>query len=200
LPSKPSKIGALFVISGPSGTGKTSLCTALLERCANLRLSISATTRAPRPGEVNATDYHFISPEDFSLGVAAGAFLEHAQVHGHQYGTRKADVEALRGQHFDVLLEIDWQGAAQVATCCPGACRIFILPPSVDELRRRLTARGQDDASVVAQRVAAAESEMAHAGEADYRIVNDDFGVALGKLMDIIRARSEMHSGAPSAD
>jgi len=190
LPSKPLKTGALFVISGPSGTGKTSLCTALLARCSNLRLSISATTRAPRPGEVNAVDYHFLSREDFDRGVAAAAFLEHAQVHGHQYGTRKADVEALRAQHFDVLLEIDWQGAAQVAACCPDACRIFILPPSVDELRRRLNARGQDDASVVTQRVAAAESEMAHAGEADYQIVNDNFELALGRLMDIIRTHS----------
>jgi len=181
------KNGSLFVISGPSGSGKTSLCSALLEQCPNLRLSISATTRAPRPGETDGIDYHFLTPEAFDSGVKQGAFLEHARVHDHQYGTRRADVEELRAKGFDALLEIDWQGAAQVAERCPDACRIFILPPSIDELHKRLTGRGQDDAAVIERRVAAAESELEHAGEADFRVVNDDFDVALQKLLDIVR-------------
>jgi len=194
---KSLKQGALFVISGPSGSGKTSLCSALLEQCPNLRLSISATTRAPRPGETDGIDYHFLTPEVFDSGVEQGAFLEHARVHGHQYGTRSADVEILRDKGFDALLEIDWQGAAQVAACCPDACRIFILPPSIDELHKRLTGRGQDDAAVIERRVAAAESELEHADEADFRVVNDDFDVALYKLLDIVR--SNVDSGSFSS-
>ena len=182
--------GALFVVSGPSGSGKTSLCAALLERCAKLRLSISATTRAPRPGEVDGTDYHFLDMQTFLGQVEEHQFLEHATVHGNAYGTRLADVEALRREGHDVLLEIDWQGASQVAACCPDACRIFILPPSVEELRRRLTGRGQDAAEVIDRRVAAAEAEMAHAGEADYRIINEDFEQALVVLLGIYQART----------
>ena len=178
--------GRLFVISGPSGSGKTSLCAALLERCPNLRLSISATTRAPRPGEKDGREYHFLTPEVFASGVREGAFLEHAEVHGHCYGTRKADVMHMLASGYDVLLEIDWQGAAQVGEQFPEACRVFILPPSVEELRRRLTERGQDDAEVIARRVAAAEAEMAHAAEADVRIVNDDFDSALRELIRIV--------------
>ncbi|MDX8391190.1 MAG: guanylate kinase [Mariprofundaceae bacterium] len=185
-----AKKGAIFVISGPSGSGKTSLCTALLAHCPNLRLSVSATTRAPRLGEVNAADYHFLSRAEFERSVAADDFLEHAQVHGQHYGTRKTDVEMLRRQMFDVLLEIDWQGAAQVAAYDSEVCRIFILPPSIEELRRRLTGRGQDDADIIERRVSAAESEMAHADEADYRITNETFALALEKVMAIVRAHS----------
>ncbi len=188
--SKAGASGALFVVSGPSGSGKTSLCAALLEHCPKLRLSISATTRAPRPGEVDGIDYHFLDMDTFLSQVDEGSFLEHAIVHGNAYGTRLADVEALRREGHDVLLEIDWQGASQVAACCPDACRIFILPPSVEELRRRLTGRGQDAAEVIDRRVAAAEAEMAHAGEADYRIINEDFEQALVVLLGIYQART----------
>jgi len=181
--------GSLFVVSGPSGSGKTSLCAALLKRCPQLKLSISATTRAPRPGEIDGLDYHFLDAPTFARQVAEEKFLEHAAVHGHSYGTRRADVDTLLNNGFDVLLEIDWQGAAQVADCCPDACRIFILPPTVDELRRRLTGRGQDAIEVIDHRVAAAESEIAHAGEADYRIVNEDFDLALARLLDIYWSR-----------
>lgn len=178
-------MGRLFVVSGPSGSGKTSLCKAWLERCPRLHLSISCTTRAPRPGEVDGRDYHFLGMEAFERELAAGAFLESALVHGNRYGTRRADVARMLDAGDDVLLEIDWQGARQVASALPEAYRIFIMPPSVAELRRRLTGRGQDAATVVDERVAAAESEMAHAGEAHVQIVNDDFDQALAQLIAV---------------
>jgi len=181
--------GSLYVVSGPSGSGKTSLCTALLERCPRLGLSVSATTRSPRAGEKDGIDYHFMDEETFRTGVDLGCFLEHATVHGHSYGTRRADIDARLKAGYDMLLEIDWQGAAQVAAEYPDACRIFILPPCIDELRRRLTGRGQDDHWVIEQRVAAAESEMMHADEADYRIVNNDFEQALAQLLKIYSIR-----------
>jgi len=181
--------GDLYVVSGPSGSGKTSLCKAWLARCPDLRLSVSATTRPPRPGEVHGRDYYFLCEEEFSAARQRGDFLECAFVHGHWYGTRAADVDALRSQGFDVVLEIDWQGARQVAEKCPEACRIFILPPSLRELEERLRKRGQDDEAVIRARLAAAESEMAHASEADYRIVNRLFGQALQELLRIYRQR-----------
>ena len=177
--------GRLFVVSGPSGAGKSSLCAALLEQVPDLQLSISCTTRAPRPGEEGGREYHFLSIPDFESQVGAGGFLEWANVHGNMYGTRQSDVEAMMADGRDVLLEIDWQGAAQVAKKIPDAVRIFILPPSLDELKKRLTSRGQDDEDTVSRRVAAAESEMAHAGEAHHQIVNDDFEVALHCLKRI---------------
>ncbi len=176
------KKGRLFVVSGPSGSGKSSLCGALLEKSPGLHLSISCTTRKPRPGEVDGVQYHFLSRDAFEKQVEAGSFLEWANVHGNLYGTRRSDVEEALANGDDILLEIDWQGAAQVAERIQDACRIFILPPSTEELRVRLTARGQDDVSVVERRVAAAESEMAHAHEAHFQIVNDDFNQALDKL------------------
>ena len=182
-----TKQGVLLVVSGPSGSGKTSLCRALLERAPNLRLSVSATTRPPRPGEVNGRDYFFLSEEDFKRQVEGGRFLEHAHVHGHWYGTRAEDVARMREAGHDVLLEIDWQGARQVAERCPDACRIFILPPSIEALRERLTARGQDSPEVIEARVQAAREEMAHADEARHRIVNDDFDQALETLEGIYR-------------
>jgi len=185
-----ARSGSLFVVSGPSGCGKTSLCAELLQRCPNLRLSISATTRAARQGEVDGVHYHFLDRASFDQQVAEGAFLEHALVHGNGYGTRLADVDDMLAKGRDVLLEIDWQGAAQVGRLRPEACRIFILPPSVEELRRRLTGRGQDEAAVIERRVAAAESEMAHADEAGFCIVNDDFDAALAAMFEIYRARS----------
>ena len=179
--------GKLFIISGPSGAGKSSLCSKLLEACPNLNLSISCTTRKPRPGEQDGREYHFLSLTDFEAQKQAGAFLEWALVHGNYYGTRQSDVESLLQQGKDVLLEIDWQGAAQVAVKIPAATRIFILPPSVEVLRERLTARGQDDATIIEQRVAAAEAEMDHAHEAQYQIVNDNFDEALKALIKLAR-------------
>lgn len=177
--------GRLFIVSGPSGAGKSSLCAALLQQLPNLKLSISCTTRAPRPGELDGREYHFLSVQAFEAQRDAGAFLEWASVHGNFYGTRQRDVEATLAEGHDTLLEIDWQGAAQVAARMPDAVRIFILPPSIEELRRRLSGRGQDTAEVIERRVAAAEAEMAHAGEAHYRVVNRDFDVALDELKDI---------------
>ncbi|MDQ6991777.1 MAG: guanylate kinase [Mariprofundaceae bacterium] len=172
----------LCIVSGPSGAGKSSLCKALIESCQKLKLSISCTTRSPRLGESDGRDYHFLTVNEFQQQEKAGDFLEWAEVHGNFYGTRQKDVEHLLQQGDDVLLEIDWQGAAQVAKKMPHSQRIFILPPSIAALKDRLTARGQDDASIIAQRVAAAEAEMAHADEAHERIINDDFEQALKDL------------------
>ncbi|MDQ6971881.1 MAG: guanylate kinase, partial [Mariprofundaceae bacterium] len=177
--------GTLYVLSGPSGSGKTSLCAALLQCSPRLRLSVSATTRAPRPGEVDGVDYNFLDAESFEQAIAEGQFLEHAWVHGNAYGTRKSDVQATLAEGHDMLLEIDWQGAALVADACPQACRIFILPPSVDELCRRLTGRAQDADEVIERRVAAARSEMAHAGGAQYRKVHGDFDTAWCEIVEI---------------
>lgn len=175
----------LFVVSGPSGSGKTSLCHAWMEQCPRLRMSVSCTTREPRPGEVNGSDYHFLSQREFEQELASNALLESAVVHGNCYGTRKRDVIKMLTEGFDVLLEIDWQGARQVAEKMPEAYRIFIMPPSLDELRRRLTSRGQDSAEVVERRLAAAKSEMAHAEEAHVCIINETFDQALKQLLAI---------------
>ncbi|ATX82076.1 guanylate kinase [Mariprofundus ferrinatatus] len=179
--------GRLFIVSGPSGAGKSSLCASLLQHTPDLQLAISCTTRDPRPGEENGREYHFLSIPAFKEQQEAGDFLEWANVHGNLYGTRQSDVEAIMKSGRDVLLEIDWQGAAQVAEKIPTAIRLFILPPSLDELRRRLTSRGQDDIAIVQRRVAAAEAEMAHAGEAHFQIINDDFDISLQRLIGIIQ-------------
>jgi len=178
--------GRLFIVSGPSGAGKSSLCAALLQHCEQLKLSVSCTTRPPRPGEVDGREYHFLSVADFEQQRESGAFLEWANVHGNLYGTRQSDVERMLAEG-DVLLEIDWQGAAQVAARMPEAIRIFILPPSLEALRQRLMARGQDDEGVIARRLAAAEAEMSHADEAHHIIVNDDFETALTALLALFR-------------
>ncbi len=178
--------GKLFIVSGPSGAGKSSLCSALLESCPNLNLSISCTTRSPRPGEENGREYHFLSSDSFEHQKQNGEFLESALVHHNYYGTRQSDVEVLLSAGKDVLLEIDWQGAAQVAAKIPSAIRIFILPPSIEVLRARLTQRGQDEAAVIEQRVAAAQAEMNHAHEAQYQITNDDFSSALQQLLILV--------------
>lgn len=177
--------GRLFVVSGPSGAGKSSLCAALLESCPGLKLSVSCTTRSPRPSEQNGREYFFLAPDEFEAERERGGFLEWAEVHGHLYGTRRADVEAMLAAGDDVLLEIDWQGARQVAEKVPAAIRIFILPPSLEELRRRLMLRAQDPEEVVDRRLAAARSEMDHAGEARYQVVNADFDRALAELRSI---------------
>lgn len=178
--------GRLFIISGPSGAGKSSLCKEILARCSNLHLAVSCTTRSPRPGEQHGREYHFLDAQTFEKQSAQGAFLEWANVHGNLYGTRQSDVEAMLAKECDVLLEIDWQGARQVAEKIPAAVRLFILPPSIEELRQRLISRDQDDADVVQRRVDAAEAEMSHADEAHYCVVNDDFDQALGRLLEII--------------
>lgn len=174
--------GRLFIVSGPSGAGKSSLCAALLESCPDLKLSVSCTTRSPRPSEKNGRDYFFLTRSEFETQRDSGEFLEWAEVHGNLYGTRRVDVEAMLGAGSDVLLEIDWQGARQVADKIPAAIRIFILPPSLDELRQRLMKRAQDSVDVVARRVAAARLEMDHADEAHHRIINADFDQALKEL------------------
>ncbi|MFQ5518457.1 MAG: guanylate kinase [Mariprofundus sp.] len=180
--------GSLFIVSGPSGAGKSSLCGALLQQQPDLKLSVSCTTRAPRAGEVDGCAYHFISEADFEQQREQGAFLEWALVHGNLYGTRQSDVEAMM-RDGNVLLEIDWQGAAQVAKKIPAAVRIFILPPSLHELRNRLISRGQDDETIVSRRVAAAAEEMSHADEAHYQVINDDFDATLHKLLNIFAAK-----------
>ena len=180
--------GRLFVITAPSGAGKTSLTKALLAAEPGLKLSTSYTTRAPRSGEQNGREYHFVDERTFLAMRERGEFLEHALVHGNRYGTsRKVIADTLeRGQ--DLVLEIDWQGAAQVRRLYPDCVGIFILPPSLEELERRLRARGQDSDAVIASRLANAQAEMAHADEFEYRIINKDFDTARAELAKIVHA------------
>ena len=175
----------LFIVSGPSGAGKSSLCKALLEKQSQLKLAISCTTRSPRPGEVDGREYHFLDMTTFEALRDQDAFLEWAKVHDNYYATRQADVEAVLAKGDDVLLEIDWQGAAQVAKKMPNAERIFVLPPSIEALRERLIERGQDGLETIEKRVAAASSEMQHADEAQHQLVNDDFNQSLATLMKL---------------
>jgi len=180
--------GILFILSAASGAGKTSLIRALLERESDLLLAVSFTTRAPRPGEQDGVHYHFIAPERFQRMVAAGEFLEHAQIFGNHYGTAESTVRSQLEQGWDLLLEIDWQGARQVRTCFPQAVSIFILPPSAQALEQRLRNRGLDSDKVIANRMAAARSEMPHYAEYDYLVVNDRFDAALNDLACVVRA------------
>ncbi len=179
----------LFVIAAASGTGKTSLVKELLAATPNLVASVSSTTRAPRPGEVDGVHYHFISHSRFEALLAQGAFIEHARVFDNLYGTSREVVAEQLAAGVDVLLEIDWQGAQQVRMMFPHAVTIFILPPSCDALRQRLQGRGQDDAAVIEKRLAGARTEMSHWDEFDYTVVNDDFTTALADLVAIVRAR-----------
>ena len=180
--------GSLFVVVAPSGAGKTSLVKALLERQAGVRLSVSFTTRTPRPGEVDGRDYHFVEQAAFERMIAEGDFLEHANVYGNYYGTSRRWIEKeLQGSH-DVLLEIDWQGARQVRRLFPGMVGIFILPPSLAELRRRLEGRGKDSVEVIERRMASAREEISHVLEFEYIIVNESFDDALADLMSVVRA------------
>ena len=180
--------GILFIVSAPSGAGKTSLVKALLERDPGLGLSVSATTRPPRPGEQDGVHYHFLDPDTLRAEIAAGAFLEHAEVFGNLYGTREADVRAGLEPGRGLILEIDWQGARQVRQRLPGAVGVFILPPSMVELERRLRGRGTDSDAVIARRLAQAREEMAHWGEYDYVVINDCFEAALAELQAIVAA------------
>lgn len=180
--------GILFIVSAPSGAGKTSLVAALLEADPQLTVSTSHTTRPRRPREVAGVDYHFVDAATFEQMVAADAFIEHAEVFGNRYGTSRESVsEALSGGS-DVVLEIDWQGAALVRQVLPNAVSIFIVPPSQQALRQRLLERAQDDPDVIEARLAAARSEMQHHGEFDYLVINDHFHTALMELKAIVTA------------
>lgn len=178
----------LFVISAPSGAGKTSLVKALCNQLSDIQVSISHTTRAQRPGEQNGVDYHFVNTDEFVAVLEQGQFLEHAQVFGNYYGTSQQWVEATLAQGTDVVLEIDWQGAEQVSKVLD-CCRICVLPPSLEALRYRLTARGQDDESIIEGRMEQAQSEMSHFAEADYVVINDDFDTALAELKAIVNGQ-----------
>ncbi|MFU8832233.1 MAG: guanylate kinase [Wenzhouxiangella sp.] len=183
-----SNKGELYLIAAPSGAGKTSLMRALLERCPHLALSVSDTTRAPRAGEVDGEQYHFVDLESFRRDIEAGAFLEHADVYGNCYGTRRDRVEALWAQGRDVLLEIDVQGAAQVQQRFPEVCSIFVLPPSMKALSERLIQRGSDVPAVIERRLGEARNELEACGNFGWMVVNDDFDRALDQLLAIVTA------------
>ncbi len=182
--------GTLYIVSAPSGAGKSSLIQALLKTqpLYDTQVSVSHTTRAPRPGEVHGEHYFFVNHDEFKSMIGEDAFLEHAEVFGNYYGTSRAAIEQVLATGVDVFLDIDWQGAQQIRARMPQARSIFILPPSKLELDRRLRGRGQDSEEVIAKRMAQAVAEMSHYAEYDYLIVNDDFDTALGDLKTIIRA------------
>ena len=178
--------GLLFVVTAPSGAGKSSLIDAILKDDPHLRLSVSYTTRAPRPGEVNGREYHFVDEKTFLAMLERSEFLESAEVHGNRYGSSQAVIREALARGQDLVLEIDWQGAQQVRRLLP-CVGIFILPPSVAELERRMRARGQDTDAVIRRRLASAEEEISHAAEFDYVIINKDFEIARQDLQAIIR-------------
>ena len=184
----PGASGCLFVVAAPSGGGKSSMVNALLEREPGIRLSVSYTTRPPRPGEFEGNHYHFVDVATFTALKDRGEFLEHAFVHGNWYATSATWLRAQVAAGQDVLLEIDWQGAAQVRRLIPDSVHIFILPPSIDVLNARLTKRAQDPPEIIAQRLVAAREEMRHCGEFDYVIMNQDFARAVDDLSVIVRA------------
>jgi guanylate kinase len=181
-----SSRGRLFVITAPSGAGKTSLVRALMAADPRLAHSVSYTTRKPRPGEVEGKDYHFVSKAEFERMLAADAFLEHAEVFDNRYGTSRAQVEGFLAQGRDAILEIDWQGARQVRQAMPACVSVFILPPSRAALEHRLEGRGTDSAEVISRRLRDAVADMGHWAEADFVVVNDDFERALGELRAVI--------------
>ena len=182
------KTGQLLLVSAPSGAGKTSLVQAALARDARLVVSVSHTTRASRGDEVDGVNYHFVSTNAFNDMIARADFLEHAQVFDNQYGTAKAQVEALRGQGRDVILEIDWQGADQVRALMPDAVSLFILPPSLAVLKERLESRGQDSPESIRRRLAEAQLEMSQAPRYQFIVVNDDFDKTLNDVLAVFRA------------
>jgi guanylate kinase len=181
--------GNLFIITAPSGAGKTSLVKAMLQQDRQLSLSISHTTRAPRPGETDGCEYYFIDAASFAEKLQQQDFLESAEVHGAQYGTSKTQVYQSLQQGIDVILEIDWQGAQQIKKIYPAAISIFILPPSMHELEQRLRRRGQDSEAVIMRRLAGAKEEMRHVAEFDYVTINHIFEVALQDLLAIVRTQ-----------
>ena len=180
--------GTLYIVSAPSGAGKTSLVKALLDAQPHVRVSVSHTTRPMRPGEVDGVNYHFVSRKEFVERMERGEFLEHAEVFGNLYGTSQRWLEQTLNEGYDLILEIDWQGAQQVHRLMPQAKSIFILPPTQEALRQRLTNRGQDSDEVIEKRMREAVSEMTHYVEYDYLVINDDFAHALIDLQAIFRA------------
>jgi guanylate kinase len=190
------KAGRLFVITAPSGAGKTSLIEALMRADPSLKLSISYTTRAPRPGEKNGVDYHFVDDAEFLAMRSRGEFLESAEVHGYRYGTSNKVITDALARGEDMILEIDWQGARQLRGIYPGCVGIFILPPSVEELERRMRSRAQDSEAVIRRRLENAREELAHSGEFEYRIINKDFDTARQELAEIIRKERAKTHGA----
>jgi len=186
--------GCLFVITAPSGAGKSSLINALMREDPTLKLSISYTTRPPRPGEADGREYHFVDDATFLAMRGRGEFLESAQVHGYRYGTSKRVIGDALERGEDLILEIDWQGARQVRALHPHCVGVFILPPSVEELERRMRARGQDADDVIQRRLDSAREELEHAGEFDYAIINKDFDEARRQLAEIVR--NERHKAA----
>jgi guanylate kinase len=180
--------GSLFMVVAPSGAGKSTLVNALLAQEPTIRLSISYTTRPPRPGEQHGCEYYFTTVEDFLARRENGEFLESAEVHGNYYGTSRLLISEQMKAGTDVLLEIDWQGAQQVKKQFPNAAGIFILPPSIAALEERLTKRGQDEPNVITRRILAAGGEIAHAPEFEYVIINQDFATALSELTAIVKA------------
>ena len=188
MTSSPTR-GSMVLLAAPSGAGKSSLVQALLERDPALRLSISHTTRPPRPGEQDGREYHFIDRASFLAMMAAGEFLESAEVYGNHYGTSSAWIRQQLDAGEDVLLDIDWQGAQQVRTLFPDCTTVFILPPSLVDLEARLVGRGTDSLEVIARRLAAAREDISHVGEFEYVIINIDFSVAVEDLAAIVRAQ-----------
>ena len=181
--------GNLFIVCAPSGAGKTSLAKELLKADPQIKLSVSYTTRKPRPGEVDGREYHFVSEQQFGQMLEQGEFLENALVHDNHYGTSKRWIGAQRAAGSDILLEIDWQGAAQICRLFPETIGIFVLPPSFDALLSRLNKRAQDAPDVIARRLAAAREEIGHVGEFKYVIINDDFDQAAQDLISIVRVQ-----------
>lgn len=180
--------GNLYIVSAPSGAGKTSLVANLLGADSGIRKSVSYTTRGPRPGETDGRHYHFVTPETFEQMAQSGDFLESALVHGNRYGTSRRWVEEQLAADTDIVLEIDWQGAAQVRRLMPGAISIFILPPSFEALLQRLNSRAQDAPEVITTRLANAREEISHVHDFDYVIINNEFKAAAAELQDIVRA------------
>jgi guanylate kinase len=185
--------GTLYIVSAPSGAGKTSLVKALIDSMPQVRVSVSHTTRGIRPGEVDGVNYHFTAREQFQAMLERSEFLEHAEVFGNLYGTSQRWLEQTLAEGYDLILEIDWQGAQQVRRLMPQARSIFILPPTQQALRQRLTNRGQDSDDVIDGRMREAVSEMSHYVEYDYLVINDDFAHALDDLKAIFRANQLRH-------
>jgi guanylate kinase len=193
--ASPARRGSLFVIAAPSGAGKTSLVKAVLDRDPGLRVSISHTTRKPRPHERDGEHYHFVSVDEFKRLAEAGEFLEHAQVFDNYYGTGRAGVEALRQSGHDVILEIDWQGARQVRRVQPDCQTVFILPPSRRSLEERLRNRKTDSEEVIQRRLRDSITDMSHYAEFDHVVVNDEFETAVSQLLTILRGGSGFAAG-----